>query len=177
MISNSKARKEYTCSKCNSVIKKGDKYFRGERFMTTPLIRCQSCGIYAWECSSSEYTQTVGRICDCWQNDYELDESTAQSIADELETLRDNCQDNLDNMPEGLQEGDTGQLLQERIDCLDNVITELEGIDYDATKQEIECNTDREDDESEEDYESRVASDVEEAIIDEIDSALSQLDY
>ena len=67
MIKNSNARKEYICSKCNTTIKKGDKYFRGDRFMAPPIIRCQNCGIHSWECSSSEYTQTVGSVCDGWE--------------------------------------------------------------------------------------------------------------
>lgn len=33
-------------------------------------------------------------------------------------------------MPEGLQQGDTGQLLQERIDGLDSLISELDGVDF-----------------------------------------------
>lgn len=52
-------------------------------------------------------------------------------IIGELESLRDETQGSLENMPEGLQQGDTGQMLQERIDALEGAISELEGIDLD----------------------------------------------
>lgn len=65
-------------------------------------------------------------------------------ITGELEELRDETQDRLDNMPEGLQDGDTGQLLQERIDECDSLISDFEAIDTtpdydeDATDEEKE---------------------------------------
>lgn len=40
-------------------------------------------------------------------------------------------------MPEGLQEGDIGQKLQERIDNLETAIDELYNIDIEALKSEI----------------------------------------
>lgn len=57
-------------------------------------------------------------------------ESLRDEIAGELESLRDETQDNLDNMPEGLQEGDTGQMLQERIDACENAASELQNMDF-----------------------------------------------
>ena len=39
-------------------------------------------------------------------------------------------------MPEGLQEGSTGQLLQERIGGLENAIDDLDSIDIDQLKSE-----------------------------------------
>lgn len=56
-------------------------------------------------------------------------EEFISTIMGELEDLRDETQERLDNMPEGLQESDTGQLLQERIDECDNLISEFECID------------------------------------------------
>ena len=47
-------------------------------------------------------------------------------IVDDLESLRDETQDKLDNMPESLQQGDTGQLLEERVANLEQFIPELE---------------------------------------------------
>ena len=43
----------------------------------------------------------------------------------------DECQESLDNMPEGLQEGDTGQMLQERIEACESAQSELESMDLD----------------------------------------------
>lgn len=174
-IENLVARKEYKCSKCGKVIKKGDQYWKGIPFRRSPIIRCLKCGIYRWECSSSDYVQSVGRVCDCWQKDYELGESTAQEIAEELTNILDECQDRLDNMPEGLQEGDTGQLLQERIDQLGDVINELEDIDYDTIKEgELgDLDYDSLTDEAKEEMDEAIKSSLRE----EIESALSGLDY
>jgi hypothetical protein len=64
----------------------------------------------------------------------ETTEDTLQTDMDEwvsrIEELRDGCQDRLDNMPEGLQESsDSGMLLQERIDGLNDWITDLGAVD------------------------------------------------
>ena len=174
-IEKPKARKEYKCSKCGETIKVGDTYLKGTPFRRSPVIRCTKCGLRSWELSSSEYVQGVGRVCDCWEEDYGCDENTAQSIADELSNIRDETQDSLDNMPYGLQEGDTGQLLQERIDNLDSAISDLEAIDYENIKEgelgdlEYEAMTD----EAKEEMDTR----IETALADTINEALSCLDY
>lgn len=174
-IERPKARKEYKCSKCGEVIKPGDTYLKGTPFRRSPVIRCTKCGLRSWELSSSDYVQGVGRVCDCWEEDYGCGEDTAQSIADELSNILDNTQDSLDNMPEGLQEGDTGQLLQERIDCLYDVISELENIDYDSIKEEAETNIDVE--EGDENYEEELEGEIKSSLTDAINEALSQIDY
>lgn len=68
------------------------------------------------------------------------DPSDIESIVDgfksDLENLRDETQGSLDNMPEGLQQGDTGQLLQERIDACENAISEFESIEFEYEEPE-----------------------------------------
>lgn len=174
-IDKPKARKEYKCSKCGEVIKVGDTYLKGTPFRRSPVIRCIKCGLRGWELSSSEYVQGVGRVCECWEEDYGCDEDTAQSIADELSNILDDTQDSLDNMPEGLQEGDTGQLLQERIDNLDEAISELESIDYESIKEGELGDTDYDSmsDEAKEEMDTR----IETALTDAINEALGGLDY
>ena len=55
---------------------------------------------------------------------------TLESIISEIEELRDECEDKLYNMPEQLQDtSEAGILLQERIDALEDWISELEAID------------------------------------------------
>ena len=168
-IEKPKARKEYKCSKCGETIKVGDNYLKGTPFRRSPVIRCTKCGLRSWELSSSDYVQGVGRVCDCWEEDYGCDENTAQSIADELSNILDNTQDSLDNMPEGLQEGDTGQLLQERIDNLESAICDLEAIDYDNIKEGELGDSD----EAKEEMDEAIKSSLRE----EIESAISCLDY
>lgn len=55
--------------------------------------------------------------------------SMRDDIVSQLEELRDAQQEKLDNMPEGLQQGSTGEMLQERYDALDSAIDELNGVD------------------------------------------------
>lgn len=174
-IEKPKARKEYKCSKCGEVIKAGDTYLKGTPFRMKPVIRCTKCGLRRWELSSSDYVQGVGRVCECWEEDYDCTEDTAQSIADELSNIRDETQDSLDNMPEGLQEGDTGQLLQERIDNLDSAISDLEAIDYENIKEGELGDSDYDSltDEAKEEMDEAIKSSLRE----EIESALSCLDY
>lgn len=54
-----------------------------------------------------------------------------EDIISEIRNLGEECQSSLDNMPEGLQQGSTGELLQERVDECENMASELEGIDFD----------------------------------------------
>ena len=176
-IEKPKARKEYKCSKCGETIKVGDTYLKGIPFRRSPVIRCLKCGLRGWELSSSDYVQGVGRVCDCWEDDYGCDEDTAQSIAYELSNIKDDCECSLENMPEGLREGDTGQLLQERIDALDDVISELENISYDSIKEEAEAEAENEFDAGTDEYEESVKARIEEQLTDAINEALGQLDY
>lgn len=176
-IERPKARKEYKCSKCGEVIKVGDTYLKGTPFRRSPVIRCTKCGLRSWELSSSDYVQGVGRVCDCWKEDYGCAEDTAQQIADELSNIQNDTQCSLDNMPEGLQEGDTGQLLQERIDNLDSAISDLEAIDYDSIKEEAEAEAENEFDAGTNEYEASVKARIEEELTDRINEALGQLDY
>lgn len=46
-----------------------------------------------------------------------------------IDELRDMAEESLSNMPEQLQEGDTGIMLQERIDAMEGWRSDLEGID------------------------------------------------
>ncbi len=56
-------------------------------------------------------------------------ESKIEEIKSDLGSIRDDTQDKYDNLPTGLQEGSSGELLQERIDAIENVINEMDGFD------------------------------------------------
>ena len=60
----------------------------------------------------------------------------AESIKTELEDLRDTTQESYDNMPENLQYSPTADLLQERVDSIENGIREIESIDFDYDEEE-----------------------------------------
>lgn len=62
-------------------------------------------------------------------------QSEVESIAEELNQLAEECHEKHDNMPEGLQEGEVGQMLEERADACENAAGELEGIDFEYDEQ------------------------------------------
>lgn len=132
-----KSRKEFKCSKCGSVILVGSTYYRGSLNFAHDIIRCSKCKLEPWEVTTSDYRKSVGEILYKWSENFGVEEETAEQIAEELESIRDDLQDRLDNMPEGLQEGDTGQLIQERIDNLESCIDSLYDIDIDSIKSEV----------------------------------------
>ena len=59
-------------------------------------------------------------------------------IKNELETLRDEEQESFDNMPEGLQQGDRGQAMEEAIGELEEAISALEEFDTDSINGSID---------------------------------------
>ena len=132
-----KSRKEHKCSKCGATIAVGQKYYRGELNFAKPIIRCDKCKLESWEVTTSDYQKSVGEIVYKWRENFGVEEETAEQLSDELECIRDDLQDRLDNMPEGLQEGDIGQLLQERIDNVESCIDDLTSIDIDTIKSEV----------------------------------------
>lgn len=80
-----------------------------------------------------------------------------EEITGDLESLRDTCQESLDNIPEQLQEAPAGQILQERIDALDEAISEFENIDTEFESQKDE-ETDREEDWTDEEWAEELAN-------------------
>lgn len=149
-----KSRKEYTCGRCRTKIEVGQPYLRGDLNFSRPVIRCCKCGLQPWEVTTSDYQLSVGEVVYRWQENYDVSEEGRDSIISDLEEIRDDLQDRLDNMPEGLQQGDTGQLLQDRIDQLEAAISDLESIDFE----------DEEDGEMDEDKEIDYRVEIESAL-------------
>ena len=65
-----------------------------------------------------------------------------ESVICSIESLRDECQEHLDNIPEQLQESDAGQTLQSRIDSLYDALYEFENIDTDFESELDESDRD-----------------------------------
>lgn len=111
-------------------IKKGDTYYwwkfryGGKRYSLTPPKGSQltQSSFYSTLRSAEE------SISDA--SDEDLATAIADAISD-LESLRDEQEGNLQNMPEALQSGPTGELLQNRVDEVQSLIDELEGINTD----------------------------------------------
>ncbi len=52
-----------------------------------------------------------------------------------IDELGEMSQESLDNMPEQLQEGDTGQMLQDRVDAMEQWRSDLESIDLEIDEE------------------------------------------
>lgn len=84
--------------------------------------------------------------------------AAVEDIASRLRDLGTEQSDKKDNLPEGLQEGPTGELLQERADACEAAADDLEGITFDVSEKE--------DDQSDEDYWQEKLDEVQEITID-----------
>ena len=129
-----KARKAWKCGKCGSVIAVGDAYYKGEINFGPTIVRCCKCGLKHWEVTTSEYSLQVGELVNTWSENYELCDTTPEELSGAVAEIREACQDRLDNMPESLQYGPVGELLQERIDALESAESDLDCIDVDDLK-------------------------------------------
>ena len=124
------SRGECFCEVCKKKIEPKETYYKIVSRFGKPRVRCEKHKPHRWELTSSDFLSTLWRLQDNLDNDYDLsDFSCVEDIKSELENLRDECQDRLDNMPEQLQEASTGEILQTRIDSLDSAIDELDGIE------------------------------------------------
>ena len=121
------SRKEYRCSKCGCTIPVGSPYVYGSVFRRrTPVRRCLKCGLKSYELSTSEYTRSIGAIVEDWERDYGIEDGVWTAIADDLQVVLDETQESFDNIPYQLQDGDTGNFLQERMEQLEQAIQELD---------------------------------------------------
>jgi hypothetical protein len=111
-------------------IKKGESYYwwklhRGaKRFSKTRPKRSQLTG--------SSFYATLYDIEDDMIGDAEASEelgSLRDEVVSALEELRDQCEESRNNMPDALQDSDTGNMLQERYDALDSAIDEFQNIE------------------------------------------------
>jgi predicted RNA-binding Zn-ribbon protein involved in translation (DUF1610 family) len=132
-----KTRKDQgTCPKCGAPIAIGAAYVWWQFKNCGRSIRCNKTECYPKpsELTRSEFLSTVlGLQESSFQHsdnvtmeDIETERDDVQSA---LEDLASELQEKHDNMPEGLQEGDTGQLLQERADSVQEAADALESVD------------------------------------------------
>ena len=65
-------------------------------------------------------------------------EALRSEIQEELEAVMDEEQEAFDNMPESLQESEKGQQMQEYIDAMESALDDLEEIDIDSIRDQID---------------------------------------
>jgi hypothetical protein len=140
-----KARKDYP----EAGIKKGESYYwwkfrYGGKHMSKEAPK-------ASQLTQSEFLSSLydiqERLAEITGDDITNLQGDVQSISEELNQMAEECREKHDNMPEGLQEGEVGQMLEERADACENAASELDGIDfdinddqtfYDEVKEELE---------------------------------------
>jgi superfamily I DNA/RNA helicase len=171
-----------SCGKCGTKIKIGDSYrwwkFRyGGRY-----IRCAKpeCAPRASDLTQSAFYSQLYSIQDAL-SDAIANQSTddMQAVADDLRSLGEECSSNRDNMPEALQDSETGELLQTRADeCesradeIDSAISDLEGLTTDWKEYAENNSIEKNEDETDEAFEERVTEEMER----ENESEWSQVD-
>lgn len=133
-----KARKSPgPCGKCGEKIKAGDAYRWWKFRFGGKHVRCvtMGCRPRPSDLTQSEFYGTLYSIQEtiqdaCTEARVSEDASAlieeARSQAEELRGLGSEQEDKLSNMPEGLQQGDTGQLLQTRAEECQSKADELE---------------------------------------------------
>lgn len=170
-----KARKD------NPAVKAGESYYwwkfrhGGKRYSRTPPRPSQL--------TQSPYYGQVRSLVERVEDESPTDNddwiSLRDEVREELEALGQECQDNLDNMPDSLQYSPTGELLQERIDACDNATMEidsLEEFDGDDIEQDVRDELEDEDGNVDEDeVESEVQRRYTNEFNDWIDNAKSEL--
>lgn len=124
-------------------IKKGEPYYwwkfmvggRGgpKQFSKTPPRPSQL--------TQSEFLSQVYDLNDRLENlsasDHEELSGELQEIAEQFREIASECEEKLNNMPEGLQQGDSGQLLQQRADDCNSIADDLESIDCDWDEEAV----------------------------------------
>lgn len=123
------ARKEYNDSFTGEIIKKGESYYWW-------AFRFQPRKISKTPPKPSQLTQS-----EFLQNIYGIQEEIENMVADstiidqlntvkgKIESLRDEVEEKLNNMPDNLQNSQTAELLQSRIDSLQEWVNNLDDVD------------------------------------------------
>lgn len=130
------SKQPYTCTKCHKTIDPGQKYYEWTLYHAAPRRRHVACGRPAQsEMTNSKMSAAYSAIegleeaLAAAHKAKSLDglESDFDDAISELEQVRDEYQESLDNMGENLAQGDTGQEMQQKIDDIESYVQGLEG--------------------------------------------------
>ena len=157
------ARKDYP----DHGIKKGDSYYwwkfrYGGKWMSKTRPRPSQLTQSEFLVAVYGAQENVEDAVKDFNKDSDFD-ALASALEDAAATIREqgeSCLEKKDNMPEGLQEGDTGQLLDERADQCESLADELEQAASDVREQE----PDGTESTSDEDAAAKIESAREEAV-------------
>lgn len=132
-----KARKDYP----EHDIKKGESYYwwafryGGKHFSKTPPKASQLTQS-EFLSAMADIEERIGAISGDSLEDLPNIQSERDELVDELYNLAQEQEDKKSNMPEGLQEGQTGELLQTRCDECNSMAEELAAVDLTIEKEE-----------------------------------------
>lgn len=133
-VTKRKARKDYP----REGIKKGDEYYHWKR-KTGPAsgVTCRSLTPPSPSQLNTGFAGEVGELEASLDAAEDVD--GVRSVAEEIRTLGEEQREKFDNMPEGLQQGETGQLLEERADQCEQWASDIESAcdEYDSKIEEI----------------------------------------
>ena len=166
------ARKDYP----EAGIKKGDKYYwwkfryGGKHMSTTPPKPSQ----LTQSSFLSQLYEIQERLQSLDATDAESLKSEVEEIAGELRNLSEECENNKSNMPDGLQEGEVGQMLESRAEACSSAADELEGIDFDIDEEAL-IEEAKEELTQEYEDENKFLSEDEKEIADEMEGELGNL--
>lgn len=162
------------------VVKKGEKYYwwqfpyQSKQISTTYPTRQQL--------TTSDFLKQVwdleDRLGALHEHNFSSPEdlqSEVEDIKSDLETLRDECEEKKSNMPEGLQESGTGEMLQNRYDSVEEMVNEIDGIDLDdfsGTVPDLDGETEKDEDDTDEEDDDQ---DDEESFEDWLQGKLEEL--
>lgn len=129
-----KCRKPCRCSKCGDKIKKGKPYRWWKFNFGARFNRCMKteCAPKPSDLTRSEWLGWVGDTQKEGFNGYDTFSelsSRRDDLVGELNEKADELDEKFNNMPQPLQEGDTGILLQERAEACRNTASELEAVE------------------------------------------------
>lgn len=171
-----KARKSPgKCEKCSCGIKIGQPYNWWKFRFGAKRVRCDKpeCQPRRSELTQSEF---YGNLFDAEESFQEVVASARKAVdvtmaieatreaAERLREIGQECSDKLSNMPDGLQQGDTGQLLQERADNCEDRADELESA-ADSAETNWTERTGEDNDEEEKDHQE-----ICDEVLDELES-------
>lgn len=134
-VTKRKARKDYP----NNGIKKGDEYYYWKR--KTGPVSGVTCRSLTPPTPSQLNTGSAGQVGELEASIAAADDAEGiRSVLEEIRALGEECQEKFDNMPEGFQQGDTGQMLEERAGQCEEWASEIESAcdEYDNKIEEIE---------------------------------------
>lgn len=129
--------------KDNPIAKKGESYYwwkfryGGKRYSKTYPKR-QQLTQSGFKISLYDIEDDLSKSLSVAESKDDL-QNAIDGILPEIENLKDECEESLNNMPEHLQQdSSSGELLQERIDNLEEWSSELENFDTENEDQEFE---------------------------------------